>query len=221
MTAEETIRCGFMVTITPWADDLDHYDISYVPRGPQQVRGAGGASKRAPEYTADVAAIGSSVKIDWRKRPPGDGEWLAEIDRDIERRIRLLHKWLASLRHLIGQVRKYASELDWATKQIEKPMEDSEIGTYRAPALLMQHETAKVLLEPVGRTAPGTEGVVDLYLMPGYDDIASFYHYSNRWNLHYLAPGQKSVGDIRQAESKPLTKPSLRAVLEELRKNAG
>ena len=42
-----------------------------------------------------------------------------------------------------------------------------------------------ILLEPV---APGTEGVVDLYLMPGYDDIASLYHYSNRWKDLSLGP---------------------------------
>ena len=33
---------------------------------------------------------------------------------------------------------------------------------YQAPALLLQKETARVLLEPVGRAAPGAEGVVDL-----------------------------------------------------------
>jgi hypothetical protein len=27
------------------------------------------------------------------------------------------------------------------------------------------------LLEPIGRPAPGIEGIVDLYLMPAYDDI--------------------------------------------------
>ena len=81
MTLEETIQRGFMVTITPRADDPDHYDISYEPRGLQQIRGAGGTPKRAPRYTADIAVIGSIVKTDWHKRPSGGEELLAEIDR--------------------------------------------------------------------------------------------------------------------------------------------
>ena len=56
--------------------------------------------------------------------------------------------------------------------------------------------------------------------MPGYDDIASLYYYGNRWNLHYVAYDQKVVGNIRDAEAKPLTKASLRKVLEEMRQNA-
>ncbi len=99
-------------------------------------------------------------------------------------------------------------------------MEDSEIGKYTAAALLLQEKTTKVLLEPIARSAPGTEGVADLYLMPGYDDIASFYHYGNKWNLHYMPPEQKTVANMREAEAKALTKASLRKVLEEMKANA-
>ena len=43
-----------------------------------------------------------------------------------------------------------------------------------------------------GALAPGTEGVIDLYLMPAYDDIASIYYSGDRWNLHYLFPDTKN-----------------------------
>jgi hypothetical protein len=84
----------------------------------------------------------------------------------------------------------------------------------------MQEDTGRVLLEPVGRSAPGAEGVVDLYLMPAYDDIASLYYCGDRWNLHYMFPGTKPVATVREAEALPLSKEALEKVLAEMRQNA-
>jgi hypothetical protein len=64
------------------------------------------------------------------------------------------------------------------------------------------------------------EGVVDLYLMPAYDDIASLYFYDGQWHLHYLAPGTPVVGNMREARAKPLSKDTLQEVLEEMRRHA-
>jgi hypothetical protein len=99
-------------------------------------------------------------------------------------------------------------------------MEDSEIGTYKAPALLLQKDLVRILLEPIARSAPGTEGVVDLYLMPAYDDIASLYFYDGDWQLHYMSPTSPTVSTIRDAEHRPLTKDTLRSVLDEMSNNA-
>jgi hypothetical protein len=76
------------------------------------------------------------------------------------------------------------------------------------------------LLEPVGRSAPGTEGVVDLYLMPAYDDIATLYYYGNQWNLHYVFPNTKPVATVREADAVPLSKEALAKVLAEMRQHA-
>ena len=100
-------------------------------------------------------------------------------------------------------------------------MEDAEIGNYKAPCLLLQKKTIRLLLEPVARDAPGTEGVVDLYLMPSYDDIASLYYYNNRWNVHYMFEGATTVGNIRDVEAMPLTKANLRKVFDEMKAHAG
>jgi hypothetical protein len=54
-------------------------------------------------------------------------------------------------------------------------MDDAEASTYHAPALLLQQETVRILLGPLARSAPGADGVVDLYLLLAYDDIASLY----------------------------------------------
>ena len=102
---------------------------------------------------------------------------------------RLRDDWLGRLSGLIQNVQTWAEEIGWATKRIEVTLSDSQIGKYTAPALLLQEDSIRVLLEPISRSAPGAEGVVDLYLMPAYDDIASLYHYDGDWHVHYMFPG--------------------------------
>jgi hypothetical protein len=132
----------------------------------------------------------------------------------------LRDEWLNLLADLTSKVKSSAEELDWSTRQIVKKMKDSRLGLYEAPALLMQKETTRVLLDPVTRFAPGTDGVVDLYLMPAYDDIASLYFVDGEWRLHYMFPGTPAVATIRQAESCPLSRDSIGLVLNEMSTHA-
>src|SRR4051812_45415093 len=83
--------------------------------------------------------------------------------------------WLERLGRLVDSVDCWARELGWSTRRIEKPMKDPLLGSYKAPGLLMQEELHRIILDPIGHSSPGTEGVVDLYLMPAFDDIASFF----------------------------------------------
>ena len=88
-------------------------------------------------------------------------------------------------------------------------MEDSDIGTYQAPALLLQQDTLRMLLEPIARTAPGADGVVDLYLMPAYDDIATLYFADGKWQLHYTFPDPREAPTLHpQKRKSSLRKPS-------------
>ena len=129
-------------------------------------------------------------------------------------------EWLASLAKLTSLVKSWATELDWSTREIQERMTDSRLGTLQTPALLMQKETTRVLLDPIARFTPGADGVVDLYLMPAYDDIASLYLMNGDWRLHYIFPGDTSAATIRNAESTPLSKEALERVLDEMTANA-
>jgi hypothetical protein len=129
-------------------------------------------------------------------------------------------EWLERLNRLIDDVKTWAEELDWSTRRIEIKLEESRIGKYQAPALLLQQEAIRILLQPIASSAPGTQGVVDLYLMPAYDDIASVYYYDGNWHVHYMFPGTPSVGDIHDAPAKLLSKETLSEVLGEMKKNA-
>src|SRR6202022_2768927 len=126
-----------------------------------------------------------------------------ELEREAQQRVNARNAWLGVVSDLVARVEQWGQEFGWATRRIEKRLEDSQIGKHQVPALLMQEGTCRVLLEPVGRSAPGAEGVVDLYLMPAYDDIASLYFYGNRWNLHYLLPGGPARATVREASAVP------------------
>jgi hypothetical protein len=127
--------------------------------------------------------------------------------------------WLAQLSGLIDTVSGWASELGWSLRRIEKPMEDSQVGDYRAPALLLQEGTVRILLDPIGHSAPGAEGVVDLYLMPAYDDIATLLYYKGGWHLHY-SPRRSGAAAVEEPEAKPLSKETFAETLDQLRQNA-
>ena len=128
----------------------------------------------------------------------------------------LRDEWLSRLSNLTNLVRSWAEELDWSTRQIEKKMKDSRLGSYEAPALLMQKGTTRVLLDPVARFVPGAEGLVDLYLMPAYDDVASLYYVGGDWRLHPVFPNAAAVAKIKEADSSPLSKETLGRVLDEM-----
>ena len=67
---------------------------------------------------------------------------------------RLREEWLERMSILMESVEKWAEELGWATRRIEKEIDDSEIGRHRVPALLLQQETTRMLLDPIARSAP-------------------------------------------------------------------
>jgi hypothetical protein len=138
----------------------------------------------------------------------------------IEDRDQVRDTWMARLCELVDRIDSWARELDWATRRIEKKMEDSQLGTYKAPALLMQKETTRVLLDPIARFVPGTEGLVDLYLMPAYDDIASLYFTDGGWRLHFPSSGPRPGATNSGETHGPLTQESLGHVLDEMVQNA-
>src|SRR5438270_13538267 len=96
-------------------------------------------------------------------------------------------------------------------------MEDPQLGAYRAPGLILQKEFTRVMLEPIGWSAADTEGIVDLYEMPAYDDVARLFFYRGGWHLRGLVPVQSTDGGFSAEVLTPLSKDEFLGVLEALR----
>jgi len=182
--------------------------FTFVPKRIRQTRVEVEPPQAVPQSIVSIQDYGDETQFHWIK-PPTEQTTREELERIARQRVTARPEWLEKLRKLVATVKGWADELDWATRTVDKKMEDAEIGNYKAPALLLQQETVRLFLEPVARAAPGTEGVVDLYLMPSYDDIASLYYYNNRWNVHYMFDRAPTLGNVREAEAKPLTKATL------------
>jgi hypothetical protein len=89
---------------------------------------------------------------------------------------------------LVGQVSGWIEPHEWVTKPYPKKMRDVDDQVFEVPALFLQKGPIRVLLDPVAFDVPGAEGVVDLYLMPTYDDMASVYFENGNWVIRYAFP---------------------------------
>jgi hypothetical protein len=124
--------------------------------------------------------------------------------------------WLACLGDLVRNIKRWAEQSGWKTREITKSMKDSVLGEYRAPALLMQRETVEVILNPVSRFVTGADGAVDLYLIPAYDDIASLYFIDGEWKLHYVFDDASTVANVSEPEVMTLSEDAVIRVLDGL-----
>lgn len=199
MTGQDKITRGYAISVRGRSD----YHVLYAPRGVQQVRGDGAAPRPvSPPFDAAVE-VGDEVKLRWVNPPTDRDATKEDFERDAIVRVRALHEWIDRLDELVRTVDGWAKGLGWATRVIEKKLEDSRIGKYVAPALLMQEGTDRVLLEPIARWAPGVEGVVDLYLMPAYDDVATLFYFDGAWHLRLASAGDApSVTEVAVAFSR-------------------
>lgn len=97
-------------------------------------------------------------------------------------------EWLNRLNALISIVQGWVEESGWRTRRTSKPVTEAVAGRYEVPLLLMERDGIEIILSPLARIAPGAEGVVDLYLMPAYDDVASLHCEGDRWRIHHASP---------------------------------
>jgi hypothetical protein len=213
-------RLPYMVSIYELSEAPGELAFTFVSKGLQQARASGELPRRAPQYIVVVRRSGDSTAFDWGRTPDDPGNAKAELEEEARQRVNARLAWVDKVEKLVARVERWGQELGWQTRRIEKRLDDSYVGKHRLPALLMQEETFRVLLEPVGRSAPGAEGIIDLYLLPAYDDIASLYFYGGQWNVHYYFQGVPITGNIRETPGIPLSKETLQRVLEEMRINA-
>ena len=114
------------------------------------------------------------------------------------------------LAELIDRVERWAAGADWATRRIDTELDTLHNIRYPVQALLMQHELNRVILQPIGADSPGSEGVVDLYRMPAYDDIATILYAEGDWRLFFRDDCD------HDSDAVPLTKESFLAAVSRM-----
>ncbi len=108
----------------------------------------------------------------------------------------LRDNWIQASTGLLREAEGWAKDADWPCKRYSKSISEDFIGTYKQDRLLFSAEGAQLALVPVGRFAPGTDGVFDLAVMPAYDSVM-VVRQGNQWFIHPL-PGEEG----RQSWSK-------------------
>jgi len=122
---------------------------------------------------------------------------------------------------LVSTIKGWVEPHEWVTKAYPKKMRDVDHQVYEVPALFLQKGPTRVLLDPVAYDVPGTEGVVDLYLMPTYDDMASLFFEQGNWVIHYaFPPNPKGTRSVIEAQTLPLREETINQVLDSIAEHA-
>ena len=88
---------------------------------------------------------------------------------------------------------------------------------YEVPVLVLDRDEAEVSLVPVARKVPGADGLVDFYLMPDFDDVASLYREKGQWFFHYaFHPEPMETHSVIETERFLLHEASLNRVLNDI-----
>ena len=214
MSTQKAAPAPFTVRVEDEPEASGAVRFTFVFGNPRHPRPVGAV----PEYIVYVQMIAEEPILTWLQPPQKESmrRGLEEIARArVEERV----AWIQRVSDLVQTFEKWAKDFGWSTKRIERKIEDNRLGTHKVAGLVIQEDAVRVLLEPISATAPGADGLVDLYLMPGYDDIASLYHDQNGWHAHYVFPTQQA-GSFREGESRPVTRETLGAILAEMKKNA-
>jgi hypothetical protein len=92
-------------------------------------------------------------------------------------------EWVADVTGLVAEAEAWCREQGWSTRRVPKEVTEDRLGTYTVPQLLIQDVAGRVLLEPLARYVVGGTGLLDLYRMPAYDDMASVVREEGGWQI--------------------------------------
>ncbi len=84
---------------------------------------------------------------------------------------------------LITRIEGDLDDPEWVKKRYVKKMRDADRTVYEIPFLTLQKGPVRLSLDPTGYDIPGAEAAVDLYLMPTFDPLATFYSEGGHWSI--------------------------------------
>ncbi len=129
--------------------------------------------------------------------------------------------WLELLNGLVDNVKTWAEAAGWETRLTGRDVHENGVVRYEVPVLVLNRDEAEVSLVPVARKVPGADGLVDFYLMPDFDDVASLYRETGQWFFHYaFHPDPRETHSVIETERFLLDEASLIRVLNDIAAHA-
>lgn len=139
---------------------------------------------------------------------------MSETDRTAAR-----DAWVRNVEGLVSDVTRWCKARNWPTRRLTRKLRDSQLGDHEAPALLIQVDFAQLLLEPITPRVAGAEGLVDLYAMPRYDDIASIIREASGWRIH-AGRDWPGTGDLTSSPGRPFGEAEFDSVARQMADDA-
>jgi hypothetical protein len=122
---------------------------------------------------------------------------------------------------LVQQVKGWVEPHEWVAKEYPKKMRDIDRQVFEVPALFLQKGPVRVLLDPVAFDVPGAAAVVDLSLMPTYDDLASLDFQDGHWTIRYaFSVESNEPHSVAEVTSLPLGEETINQVLDSIAAHA-
>ncbi|MDR3636003.1 MAG: hypothetical protein P4L84_19530 [Isosphaeraceae bacterium] len=129
--------------------------------------------------------------------------------------------WLELLKDLVDRVKAWAEAAGWETRLTGRDVNEREGVRYEVPVLVLDRDEAEVSLVPVARKVPGADGLVDFYVMPDFEDVASLYREEGHWFFHYAFHADPiETHSLIETERFPLDEASLDRVLNDIAAHA-
>ena len=130
-------------------------------------------------------------------------------------------KFATLVKDLITQVEANLDDPEWVKKRYMKKMRDADRSVYEVQFLTLQKGPVRLSLDPTGYDIPGAEAAVDLYLMPTYDPLATFYNEGGHWYLHSrFLPKPENEGLVKEGRRAPFSHDTLNQVMEAIVEHA-
>jgi hypothetical protein len=110
---------------------------------------------------------------------------------------------------------------DWSIRRDPKRMRDETGNVYSVLSLPLIKGPVRLLLDRGGYDIPGADGVMDLYLLPPYDPVATLYLEDGMWFIHSAFPAALDAIDNPTKWTRScLTKESISNTLESIVEHA-
>jgi len=80
-------------------------------------------------------------------------------------------EWMRAATDLLNEAEGWACAKDWPTQRYPKTIAEDLLGTYELEKLLFAAEGSQLVLNPLGRFAPRSDGIFDFAVLPVYESM--------------------------------------------------